>query len=71
MRRPSSAECTKGLEAADFEALSAKLRRMAALNTIFPTPFAIGAVRGLADQMLGYVQLLNPRRWAALRSGRA
>ena len=58
----------KGLEAADFEALSAKLRRMAALNTIFPTPFAIGAVRGLADQMLGYVQLLNPRQWAALEA---
>ena len=58
----------KGLEAADFEALSAKLRRMAALNTVFPTPFAIGAVRGLADQMLDLVQLLNPRQWAAIEA---
>ncbi len=58
----------KGLEAANFEALSVQLRRMAALNTIFPTPFAIGAVRGLADQMLGYAQLLNPRQWAAIEA---
>lgn len=58
----------KGLEAANFEALSAKLRRMAALNTVFPTPFAIGAVRGLADQMLDYVQLLNPQRWVAMEA---
>lgn len=59
---------SKGLEAANFETLSAKLRRMAALNTVFPTPFAIGAVRGLADQMLGYVQLLNPQRWVAMEA---
>ncbi|ODT45673.1 MAG: hypothetical protein ABS70_02640 [Nitrospira sp. SCN 59-13] len=58
----------KGLEAANFEDLSAKLRRMAALNTMFPTPFAIGAVRGLADQMLDYVQLLNPQRWVAMEA---
>lgn len=55
-----------GLAAADFEALSAKLRRMAALNMVFPTPFAIGAVRGLADEMLGLVQLLNPQQWVAI-----
>ncbi|MBA5872986.1 MAG: DUF4157 domain-containing protein [Nitrospira sp. CR1.2] len=57
-----------GLEAADFEALSAKLRRMAALNTVFPTPFAIGAVRGLVDEMLDLVQLLDPRQWAAIEA---
>lgn len=55
-----------GLTAADFDALSAKLRRMAALNMVFPTPFAIGAVRGLADEMLGLVQLLNPQQWVAI-----
>ncbi|MBA5870627.1 MAG: DUF4157 domain-containing protein [Nitrospira sp. CR2.1] len=57
-----------GLEAADFEALAAKLRRMAALNTVFPTPFAIGAVRGLVDEMLDLVQLLDPRQWAAIEA---
>lgn len=57
-----------GLEAADFEALSAKLRRMAALNTVFPTPFAIGAVRGLVDEMLDLVQLLDPRQWAVIEA---
>ncbi|MBL8069455.1 MAG: DUF4157 domain-containing protein [Nitrospira sp.] len=57
-----------GLEAADFEALSAKLRRMAALNMIFPTPFAIGAVRGVVDEMLDLVQLLNPQQWAAIEA---
>ncbi len=57
-----------GLAAADFEALSAKLRRMAALNMVFPTPFAIGAVRGLADEMLSLVQLLNPQQWAAIEA---
>ncbi len=57
-----------GLEAADFEALSAKLRRMAALNTVFPTPFAIGAVRGLVDEMFDLVQLLDPRQWAAIEA---
>lgn len=56
----------QGLEGAGFASLSARLRRMAAFNTVFPTPFAIGAVRGLADQMLDYVQLLNPQRWAAM-----
>ncbi|ULA61565.1 MAG: hypothetical protein LZF60_340105 [Nitrospira sp.] len=58
----------KRLEAAHFEALSAKLRRMTALNTVFPAPFAMGAVRGLADQMLDYVQLLNPQRWVAMEA---
>ena len=57
-----------GLAAADFEALSAKLRRMAALNVVFPTPFAIGAVRGLVDEMLDLVQLLNPQQWAAIEA---
>lgn len=58
----------KGLVAADFEALSVKLRRMAALNTVFPTPFAIGAVRGLVDEMLDLLQLLNPQQWAAIEA---
>ncbi|HAN93662.1 MAG TPA: hypothetical protein DCQ33_16490, partial [Nitrospira sp.] len=36
----------RGLEGAGFEALAERLRRMAALNVVFPAPFAIGAVRG-------------------------
>lgn len=58
----------QGLEGADFAALSAKLRRMSALNTVFPTPFAIGALRGLADEMIELVQLLNPRQWVAMEA---
>jgi len=57
-----------GLEGANFAVLAARLRRMAALNMVFPTPFAIGAVRGLADEMLGLVQLLNPQQWVAIEA---
>jgi hypothetical protein len=41
---------------------------MSALNTVFPTPFAIGALRGLADEMIELVQLLNPRQWVAMEA---
>lgn len=58
----------RGLEGADFQALADRLPRMAALNVVFPTPFAIGAVRGLVDEMLDLVQLLNPQQWAAIEA---
>ncbi len=58
----------RGLEGANFVALADRLRRMAALNVVFPTPFAIGAVRGLVDEMLDLVQLLNPQQWAAIEA---
>lgn len=58
----------RGLEGADFEALAERLRRMAALNVVFPAPFAIGAVRGLVDEMLDLVQLLNPEQWTAIEA---
>ncbi|CAE6791765.1 DUF4157 domain-containing protein [Nitrospira defluvii] len=57
-----------GLEGANVAALAARLRRMAALNMVFPTPFAIGAVRGLVDEMLELVQLLNPQQWVAIEA---
>lgn len=57
-----------GLERANFTALAARLRRMAALNMVFPTPFAIGAVRGLVDEMLELVQWLNPQQWVAIEA---
>ena len=58
----------RGLEGAGFEALAERLRRMAALNVVFPAPFAIGAVRGLVDEMLDLVQLLNPQQWTAIEA---
>ncbi len=58
----------RGLEGADFQALADRLRRMAALNVVFPAPFAIGAVRGLVDEMLDLVQLLNPQQWSAIEA---
>ncbi|MCC2644086.1 MAG: hypothetical protein K0S45_4499, partial [Nitrospira sp.] len=36
-----------GLEGANFPGLAKKLQKMAAMNSLFPAPFAIGAVHGL------------------------
>lgn len=57
-----------GLERANFAALADRLRRMAALNMVFPTPFAIGAVRGLVDEILELVQWLNPQQLVAIEA---
>ena len=55
----------KGLEGADFPELAQKLRNMAALNTVFPAPFAIGALHGLANEIIELAQWLNPQQWKA------
>ncbi|MBI4003283.1 MAG: hypothetical protein HY348_16075 [Nitrospira defluvii] len=58
----------RGLEGANFEGLAERLRRMAALNALFPAPFAIGAVHGLASELVELVQWLNPQQWKAVEA---
>ncbi len=57
-----------GLEGANFQGLADKLRNMAALNTVFPAPFAIGAVHGLANEVIELAQWLNPAQWKAIEA---
>ena len=58
----------KGLENADFAGLAEQLGRMAALNTVFPAPFAAGALHGIANEMVDLVQWLDPRQWQAIEA---
>lgn len=57
-----------GLEDADFAALAERLRRVAALNTVFPAPFALGAAHGIASEIIGLAQWLNPAQWQAVEA---
>lgn len=58
----------QGLEGADFAGLADQLRRMAALNTVFPAPFALGAAHGVASEIIGLAQWLNPAQGQAVEA---
>ena len=58
----------RGLEGANFPGLAEKLRNMAALNTVFPAPFAGGALRGVANEIIELMQWLNPQQWKAVEA---
>jgi hypothetical protein len=58
----------RGLEQANFAELADRLRRMAALNSVFPAPFAIGAVHGLTNEIVELAQWLNPQQWKAIEA---
>ena len=57
-----------GLESADFAGLAEQLRRVAALNTVFPAPFATGALHGVANEVVELAQWLDPRQWLAVEA---
>ena len=57
-----------GLESANFAGLAEQLRRMAALNTVFPAPFALGAAHGIASEVIGLAQWLTPAQWQAVEA---
>jgi hypothetical protein len=58
----------KGLEGANFTGLAKRLQAMAALNTVFPAPFAMGALHGLANEIIELAQWLNPQQWKAVEA---
>ena len=58
----------KGLEGANFTGLAKRLQAMAALNTVFPAPFAMGALHGLTNEIIELVQWLNPQQWKAVEA---
>ena len=58
----------KGLENADVAGLAEQLGDMAALNTVFPAPFAAGAVHGVANEIVELAKWLDPRQWQAIEA---
>jgi hypothetical protein len=58
----------KGVENANLEELADQLQRMAALNTVFPAPFAAGALHGIGNEIVDLVSWLNPAQWQAVEA---
>ena len=58
----------KGFEKANLKGLADQLQRMAALNTVFPAPFAAGALHGIANEVVDLAQWLDPRQWQAIEA---
>jgi hypothetical protein len=58
----------KGLSGADFAGLAERLRDMAGLNAVFPLPFTVGAMHGIANQLIDFVNLFNPRQWQEMEA---
>jgi uncharacterized protein DUF4157 len=58
----------KGLSDANFGALAERLQSMALLNAVFPLPFTVGAMHGVANALADFVKSLDPRQWQAMEA---